>query len=326
MEHVDVNQLPPGSLVEGLKFAVLSVTQKQTSTGSDYWVVELMNPQGKVSARVWSDAMPQVKLQPNKVARIWGQIDQYRGTKSLAIHRGELVDEEIEPYLVANPTLVFDIETVGKPFEELDKTEQAYLTDNLERNFTGSEEELKQRTGLYPLFAFVAAIGMYNPSTQKGQVLCLSNGKKSNKIKLESSFEAVMLPDEAALLRHFWETSQHYYRYVTFNGHGFDFPFLLFRSAVNRVRVPYEIGGSSDRFVDLATKFRLNYRSFKLEMVCKALGISNPKAQGVSGMEVSRLYYQGKMDEIARYVARDVVSTSELYDIWRQYLAGKLIY
>jgi hypothetical protein len=58
-------------------------------------------------------------------------------------------------------------------------------------------------------------------------------------------------------------------------------------------------------------------RAYKLEAVCKAIGITNPKEKGVSGLLVSDLYKQKKHQSIIDYVTRDVVSTAELYKYWR---------
>ena len=72
-------------------------------------------------------------------------------------------------------------------------------------------------------------------------------------------------------------------------------------------------------------KLRVNNRPFRLEQLCKAFGISNPKEDGVSGMEVANLYRAGKIGEILKYVSRDVLATAELYTLWKTYLAGKII-
>jgi len=52
---------------------------------------------------------------------------------------------------------------------------------------------------------------------------------------------------------------------------------------------------------------------------------SNPKDKGVSGLHVSGLFSQGKIREIGDYVSRDVISTAQLYDTWKKYMAGKIV-
>ena len=56
-------------------------------------------------------------------------------------------------------------------------------------------------------------------------------------------------------------------------------------------------------------------RKFNLDFYCKAFGIESPKAQGVTGMDVSDLVAQGRHKEIADYCLRDVRATVLLEDL-----------
>ncbi len=305
-------------------FAVISSLPKKTAAGEIYLFVELSSPQGQITGRVWPEFTSSVSLVPAKVFQISGVIDTYQQEKVLNIKSALLIsDEDPDNYLVPVPTMVFDIETVGQPLSALDKSDKDYFLNNLEKDFRSTRRQLVGRTGLYPMFGSVLTIGLYNPQSTHGKVLYLSDNQDSA-FTIEN-FTSQAFPSEAAMLEEFWSLSSQYQRFVTYNGTGFDFPFLAFRSAVHRIKVPFELHGPADKFVDLAYRFRLNNRPFKLEVICKALGITNPKALGVSGMEVSKLYRQGKLEDIVQYVARDVTATAELYEVWRQYLAGKLI-
>ena len=343
-----LKSLTPGQKISD-RFGVIGVAEKTTSKGDPYLVVELTHPSGTITGKVWSDAMPDVKLKEGEVAEIQATVDQYRGINNFNItHARQILDEELNKYLNEKTTLVFDIETVGMEFKELDEGEQDYLMNNLEKNFDGTDAQKKDRTGLYPMFGFVVAIGMYNPSSGKGMVYYLENSESNSKrisatkqktddgkqktddedgekIKGDLEFSYKPFANEKFLLEAFWETAVKYERYVTYNGSGFDFPFMVFRSGVHRVKVPFETHGSSDKFLDLAYKIRVNNRSIKLEQVCKSFGIDNPKKKGVSGMEVAKLYRKGKLKDILEYVGRDVVATSELYQVWKSYLAGKVV-
>lgn len=332
-----LSNLQTGQVIND-KFGIISITEKTTTKGDPYWIVELTHNSGTVNGKVWSDSIPNVQIKEGAVALINARVEEYRGNKNFNIQQAKTVnDDEIENYISSTATMVFDIETVGQPYDELDDSQQDYFWNNLEKKFEGTDQQKKDRTGLYPLFAYVVAIGMYNPTSKRGMVYYLGDTAKKKDIKKidkaiaqreknNQGFKYLKFENEKELLEAFWESASKYERFVTYNGGGFDWPFLVFRSGIHRVKVPFEIKGSSgDRFIDLATKLRMNFRSFKLEQLCKAMGIENPKKEGVSGMEVARLYREGKLHEIVEYVGRDVVSTSDLYELWRTYLAGKII-
>jgi predicted PolB exonuclease-like 3'-5' exonuclease len=66
-------------------------------------------------------------------------------------------------------------------------------------------------------------------------------------------------------------------------------------------------------------KFKQNNRGFKLEILAKAVGIENPKEEGVSGGDVNNLFKAKKYKQIADYVSRDAYSTYLLYQIYKEY-------
>ena len=138
------------------------------------------------------------------------------------------------------------------------------------------------------------------------------------------------------ITRLFWEGWRKYQRprLITFNGRGFDVPFLYLRSAVLNVPISrkdwlgyrYQI----EPHCDLAEQFSFYgvsgregaARKFNLDFYCKAFGIESPKSHGVSGMDVNDLMAQGRYHEIAEYCLRDVHATVALYKIWLERLAG----
>jgi hypothetical protein len=63
-------------------------------------------------------------------------------------------------------------------------------------------------------------------------------------------------------------------------------------------------------------------RRFNLDFYCKAFGIPSPKAQGVTGLDVNRLLSEDRFRDIAEYCLRDVHATLQLYQIWKDRLAG----
>jgi DNA polymerase elongation subunit (family B) len=303
-------------------FLVTKKETKLTSKGDDYYQLELSRPEGKIEAKIWNNNLAQCQVEVGKIIEVSGKTQEYKGQISLIIDRCQVVEsEEAGDFSAKVPTLVFDIETLGKKFEDLDETEQNYLLNNLEKN-TEDKEEAKNRTAVYAIFGIVCAIGAFDVGTKSGFVLSLSSKEITPE---KENFTYKTFASEKELLEEFWKITPSYEDFVTYNGDGFDFPYLMIRSGVNRVKMPFEIKKwGSDKSIDLANKIRQNGRSFQLEMLCKAFGINNPKAAGVHGGDVSALYNAGEFNKIADYVARDAMATTELYLIWKNYMSGQI--
>ncbi len=146
--------------------------------------------------------------------------------------------------------------------------------------------------------------------------------------------EFVPCAGEAEMLIEFWEAAQHYESIVTFNGRGFDVPFIYLRSAVLNVKVSrkdwlgyrYQTDPHCDLLEQL-TFYNISGRDgaarrFNLDFYCKAFGIESPKSQGVTGMDVGRMMAEGRGREIAEYCLRDVKATLALYRIWQERLGA----
>ena len=73
-------------------------------------------------------------------------------------------------------TLVFDIETVGEEFEEMDETTQSVLTHWLEKTSHSPEEyeaglaDVQGGLGFSPYTGRIVAIGIYDVEKEKGVV------------------------------------------------------------------------------------------------------------------------------------------------------------
>src|SRR5262249_52486370 len=130
--------------------------------------------------------------------------------------------------MTAMSRVIFDIETLGVPFESLDEVRQEYLLKSADT----AEKKLAemQRTSLYPLTAQIIAIGMYNPDTKSGKVFFQAE-KSEQSFSPDRSVE-FSSGDEAFVIRSFWDTIRRYDQFVTFNGRGFDCPFIMLRSAI----------------------------------------------------------------------------------------------
>jgi DNA polymerase elongation subunit (family B) len=217
--------------------------------------------------------------------------------------------------------VVFDIETLAFPLESFDAEQQDYLM-----RFARTDEEKQEailKLALTPFTAQVVAIGMLNPDTNQGKVFYQHPGALP-----ESSDDGLVefVPGtEQEILAHFWETIKKYAQFITFNGRGFDCPFLMLRSSLLEIKptrnlVPYRY--STNESCDLMDQlsFYGAFRKFSLDFTCKGFGIKSPKSEGVTGLDVAPLFAEGRFREIAEYCMRDVRATAELYQRWQRFL------
>jgi DNA polymerase elongation subunit (family B) len=314
--------LSPNELIRERHFLVTKKEAKQTRSGDTYYQLELSDPTGKVEAKIWGNNLGQCNFDVGKVVELNGKTQEYNGKLSLIIDSCQVVENaSAQEFSTITPTLVFDIETVGKKFEELDHKEQDYLLHNLNKD--DDEEIAKSKTALWSLFGFVCAIGCYNPHTNKGMVLALTPGEALDLKPESEDYIYKSFATEKELLEEFWKIAESYEKFVTYNGDSFDFPYLVIRSGINRVKVPIQIKKWSEDIIDLQNKFKQSNRSFKLEMLCKAFGVENPKEAGVSGGDVAVLFDQKEYNTIADYVSRDAYSTSKLYLVWKEFMSGE---
>jgi predicted PolB exonuclease-like 3'-5' exonuclease len=184
---------------------------------------------------------------------------------------------------------------------------------------------------LYPFTAQVVCVAMVNADSGRGQVLHLADDFEAED---EGEVKFVPFADESELLHDFWELARRYDRIVTFNGRGFDVPFLYLRSAMLGVDITRKdwLGYrfQTEPHCDLAEQLTFYgvsgrdgaARRFNLDFYCKAFGIESPKAHGVTGMDVGALLAEGRYREIAEYCLRDVRATTDLHRMWKERLAG----
>jgi len=235
-------------------------------------------------------------------------------------------------------TLVFDIETSSLPLENFDETQQEYLFRELEKipDETAREArrvEIHRQFNLWPFTAQVVCIAMLNADTARGQVLFTAEDYEADATEA-GPVEFVPCVDEVELLTAFWDVAQHYDSIVTFNGRGFDVPFLYLRSAALNVPISRKnwLGYryATEPHCDLAEQLTFYGvsgregagRRFNLDFYCKVFGIESPKSHGVTGMDVNDLLAAGEYRKIAEYCLRDVQATVLLYQIWKERLAG----
>jgi DNA polymerase elongation subunit (family B) len=246
------------------------------------------------------------------------------------------------------PRLVFDIETSAVGLETFDEAPLEYLVREAARQPTEEDKarkraEISQQFSLWPFTAQVVCIAMINADSGKGQVLYQSDDYDEESLEAGEApedatggagIEFAPQVDEVELLTAFWDVAKRYDGIVTFNGRGFDVPFLYLRSALLNVPITRKdwLGYryQTEPHCDLAEQFTFYSvsgrdgaaRKFNLDFYCKAFGIPSPKAMGVTGADVATLLAEGRHRDIAEYCLRDVAATVELHKVWEARLKG----
>lgn len=232
-------------------------------------------------------------------------------------------------------TLVFDIETIGEDFDAMDEVSQKMLTrwvreDALSAGeYRSKIEEIKEGLGLSPLTGEVVAIGLLDLEKNQSAVYFQAPGEDHGSFEEEGVTYRQMTEKE--MLEAFWKAAETYDQFVSFNGRGFDVPFLNIRSAIHKIHPSKDL--LSNRYVnsqkfgakhfdlqDLFTFYGAMWRRPSLHIACRAFGITSPKQDGIDGDGVAQLFKERRFLDIARYNVRDIVATKELYDFWETYL------
>ncbi|MDD5084159.1 MAG: ribonuclease H-like domain-containing protein [Candidatus Moranbacteria bacterium] len=232
-------------------------------------------------------------------------------------------------------TLVLDIETIGEDFEQMDDVTKRMLTRWVKNGSLGAEEQereienVKNGLGFSPLTGQVVAIGMLDYEKNKSAVYFQAPGETLGNFEENGVMYKQMT--EVEMLEAFWRVCENYDQFVTFNGRGFDAPFLAIRSAIHKIKPSKDLlsnrylgmqkfGAKHFDLQDLFTFYGSTMRRPSLHLACRAFGIVSPKVEGVDGDDVTRLFAEKKFLDIARYNVRDIVATKELYAYWEQYM------
>lgn len=232
--------------------------------------------------------------------------------------------------------LVIDIESAGKNLGDFDQISQDYFrqwakTSAAEEDDLDFElQKIEEGFSLSPLTAEVVCIGMLNPETGKGMVYYQAGSERKEFEENNIKFSSMSEPD---ILKNFWEQAKFYDEFITFNGRGFDIPFLMIRSAIHKIKPTKNL--LSNRYlnlqrdvakhIDLQDQFQFygatwGKRGYNLHMFCQAFGIKSPKNEGVSGSHVKEMFDKKEYERIARYNVDDIKATAALYDFWQKYL------
>jgi DNA polymerase elongation subunit (family B) len=217
--------------------------------------------------------------------------------------------------------IIFDIETVGKDFASLDQTTQEYLLRYAETD--DEKKEVKDGLSFYPHTAEIVTIGMLDPDSGKGFAFFQTTGEPL--LPFEEDNVRYETGTEKEIIGKFWGVMKTCNQFITFNGRGFDCPFLLIRSAVHKIKpskdlMPNRYNSSHLDLLDQLTFFGASRRRFNLDTWCRTFGIKSPKEDGITGHEVKDLFKAGRHLDIARYCVGDLRATNGLLSYWEKYI------
>lgn len=313
-------------------FAVVrSVRKAQTKAGKPFVELRLGDRSASVGAKIWSESgramQTAVELPRGAHVKVLFAPDTYRGAVQLDVRglrevgEGEpgydassLLDEgaRLVSDLVCD-TVVFDIETVpAHDLRRVPPTVAQAVTKYADRQ----EWDESKVMSLSPYFGKVVSLavgdGEVAPDEQEVTVFV---------VPPEGAVLGEMPPwirpvTETELLTAFWALAGDARCVVSYNGRGFDVPFLVGRSLVRGVPVKTDL--MSGRFtlrphLDLFDVLGGRGRGpSSLDVVCWALGVSSPK-EDMDGSMVAVSYEKGELQKIAEYNAGDVRATTTVF-------------
>jgi len=218
-------------------------------------------------------------------------------------------------------TFTFDIETV--PLETLTESQwseyEKVMKGLINKRFPNNDYTLSDLKDLRNLGRSVSPF--------LGQICVIGVHYKDDTGNTQS--EALYGYDERELLLKFWSYLAQVGQtlFVSFNGLGFDVPFIIKRSMFHRITP------TNNAFLDLR-RFSVwphfdvkmvigdwdKYATGTLDMITNFLSIPSPKDGKVAAKDVYDAYRSGKLKDVADYCERDVIATYEVYNIVKDFV------
>lgn len=314
---------------------VRGVKELQTKTGKPFMVVELADLHGAVEGKIWDNAKAAMaaakEAKTGDIVKLRGRIKMWNEQAQLVIERFKTVadgeapegfdpDQLIDPALalvedLACRTMVFDIETVpALDRRELPSTVAEALSDNAAKK----EMDTAAVMGMSPFFGKIVSLaigdGDAEPGSEADQVTVLAVPPEG--FEIDECPPWLRLMSEAELLRAFWALAAKAECVVSYNGRGFDVPFVVTRSLIHGIPARVDLVSSKWSLRPHLDLFELVSQRgrgpSKLDVVCWALGIESPKGV-MDGSMVAPAYERGEIVKIAEYNAHDVRATSAVY-------------
>jgi predicted PolB exonuclease-like 3'-5' exonuclease len=312
-------------------FALLRrIERRKTAQGQDYFDIEIQDATGTISGKIWSDSKKAfdaaVELRPGMAVKVGFKVTRYQGALQISAQLLRAVKSEelgFDPTTVygAIPDwlrgrtcrhLIFDIETVpDTEIRDMPPTIVKALTEFSKRKDV--DESLTR--GLSPYFAKVVSLAFADGDGDAEtpiEVLIVPR----NDAERETLPAWAHAATERELLLTFWALAALADCVISYNGFGFDVPFLVGRSLVHGI--PARVDLLSQRYklrphLDLLDILGQRGRGpSSLDVVCWALDIESPKDE-MDGSMVAPAYERGRIADIATYNREDVRATRSVF-------------
>jgi hypothetical protein len=171
----------------------------------------------------------------------------------------------------------------------------------------------------------IIVAALYEPGKKTGTVIYVDPGKcyfDEGQQWAEDGWDFLEVTYERELLMCVWDIIAKHptARLESFNGRGFDGQYLFVRSYIHGVRctdnlIPYRYSTADHLDLYDCLGFWERGKTPGLDVVCRTAGIQSPKS-GMKGSDVQRAWDEGRVLEIARYCAKDVIATAEAVERW----------
>jgi predicted PolB exonuclease-like 3'-5' exonuclease len=344
---IDVHELAVGATATAY-VAVRSIRHGLSRAGDGYYDLVVADASAKLSCKIWGDTrayaeatrppsepgMPAAKpVTPGAVVKLLFTVASFRDARQLNVTRIRVLgdDDPWIPDAIWGPghelvqglhcdTLVFDIETVpGVDLSAVPDAVVKAVARAAERS--GNDGDEGKVMSLSPYYGKVVSLAFGDADTDTVTTLVVPPPGREHD-PLPANVRAM---SEAELLRSFWHLADAAELVVSFNGRGFDVPFLVTRSLilgvparVDLISSPFSLRPHLDLYRVLGHG-RGGLGGASLDVICWALGVDSPKGE-LDGSMVAPTYARGDIEAIAAYNAADVRATAAVFRHLREHL------
>lgn len=224
---------------------------------------------------------------------------------------GNNVEESLTPFI---KTLKVSAKVKGNPLAEARERKE-------------NQQEVFEKALLSPVCSQILCIGVNEIEIPQGGERIDILGDVGQKATRKWHF--IIHPNEENMLRELHSLIRNNSEYVTFNGRGFDFPFLMFRAAINRVplALPIYPYNGKDRHFDLMVHLNsvsnlhmldrsMQYISLKKWIEYFSLPYEKPSIKD-GGIDLEQLLIEDQLETIEKYCRDDVDATTDLWEIFK---------